>query len=71
MSYEDRNDFIMLNEMYDFNQLNHYNHDYNYDYNQLDNYNNIEFRDTIIINNEFKDMLDLDDLINSFIKMHI
>lgn len=66
MSYEDRNDFIMYIETYDFDELNYYN-----DYYRNNHYYDIEFRDTIIINNEIKDMLDLDDLVYIFNKMHI
>ena len=68
MSYEDRNDYIMEIETYDLNELYYYNQINDYNNN---NNNNIEFRDTIINNNEIKDMLDLKGLIDSFNKMHI
>ena len=72
MSYDDRNDFIMYIETYDFNELNYYNdNNDNNDNNDYNNYNDIEFRDTIIIGNELKDFIDLDHLIDSFNKMHI
>ena len=63
MSYEDRNELIFNNETKDFNEL--------YYYNQVNDYNNIEFRNIIINENELKDILDFDELINSFNKMHI
>ena len=72
MSFEDRNNIIFNREYYDFNSYCDYDYDYDYDYCRCE-CENIEFesRNTIIMENEKSDMLDLDNLILDFNNMHI